>query len=81
MRYLIKSKRKHGNPEDFRWHRGYPDEPVVGIIEEPFIKTKYQAFEEFAGYYYMVNDAHLPIKDFDIHIVKSKEQEGNLIYE
>jgi hypothetical protein len=32
MRYFVKSKRKHGNPEDFRWFNGYPDQPVMGVL-------------------------------------------------
>ena len=48
MRYFVKSKRKHGrtlrNPEDFRWFNGYPDQAVMGLVNEPHVKTKIDAF-------------------------------------
>ena len=97
MIYFIKSKRKHGrsaNAEDYRWHRGYPDEPVYGKINEPHMNTKVEAFKEFAEWEELVNDIKLPMIDFNIHLVESDhpvdseeyEQDirikiGDLIYE
>ena len=66
MKYFIKSKRKHGNPEDFRWHRGYPDEPVMGIVDDH--GSKENAFNDFAESFHIINDVWLPILDFDIHV-------------
>ena len=85
MRYFIKSKRLHGrtlkNPEDFRWHTGYPDDAVMGVVNEPTIKTKVDAFNEFAENHHMIMDQWLPIKDFNIHIVKDNEQLDFLRYD
>ena len=76
MRYLIKSKRKHGrtlkNPEDFRWHYGFPDEPIMGVVNEPHVKTKVDAFNEFAENDHMITDQWIPIKDFNIYIIKAQ---------
>jgi len=85
MRYFIKSKRLHGrtlsNPEDFRWHTGYPDDAVMGVVNEPTIKTKVDAFNEFAENHHMIMDQWLPIKDFNIHIVKDNEHLDFLRYD
>ena len=85
MRYLIKSKRLHGknlkNPEDFRWHYGYPDEPIMGVVNEPNINTKVDAFNEFAENHHMIMDQWIPIKDFNIYIIKSTEQLNKLKYD
>ncbi len=90
MRYFIKSKRKHGrtleNREDFRWYRGYPDQAVMGVVgeyyeDEPHIKTKVDAFNDFAETFHMINDIWLPIKDFNIHIVKDDEHLDFLRYD
>ena len=85
MRYFIKSKRLHGrtlkNPEDFRWHTGYPDDAVMGVVNEPTIKTRVDAFNEFAENHHMIMDQRLPIKDFNIHIVKDNEHLDFLRYD
>ena len=85
MRYFIKSKRLHGrtleNPEDFRWHTGYPDDPIMGVVNEPTIKTKVDAFNEFAENHHIIMDQWLPIKDFNIHIVKDNEHLDFLRYD
>tara|TARA_R100000995_G_scaffold64428_3_gene33568 strand:+ start:1634 stop:1879 length:246 start_codon:yes stop_codon:yes gene_type:complete len=81
MKYFIKSKRKHGNPEDFRWYRGYPDQPVMGVVDESHVKTKVDAFNDFAEWYEISQDVDLPIKDFDIHIVKDDDHLDFLRYD
>ena len=76
MKYFIKSKRKHGNPEDFRWHRGYPDEPVMGIVDDH--GSKENAFNDFAESFHIINDVWLPILDFDIHVIDSHHNNKTL---
>ncbi len=81
-KFLIKSKRKHGNVEEFRWSRnGYPDDALMGVVEEIFVTTKDEAFEEFADLYDIMNDTKLPKQDFDVHVIKSDEQLGELMYD
>ena len=85
IRYFVKSKRKHGrtlkNPEDFRWFNGYPDQAVMGLVNEPHVKTKIDAFNDFAEWYEIYQDVDLPIKDFDIHIVKDDDHLDFLRYD
>ena len=78
MRYLVKSKRKHGNPEDFRWFNGYPDQAVMGLVNEPHVKTKIDAFNDFAETFHIINDVWLPMIDFDIHVLDTKHNDKTL---
>ena len=78
MKYFIKSKRKHGNPEDFRWYRGYPDQAVMGVVDESHVKTKVDAFNDFAETFHIINDVWLPMIDFDIHVLDTKHNDKTL---
>jgi hypothetical protein len=82
MKYFIKSKRKHGNPEDFRWYRGYPDQPVMGVVDDH--ASKENAFNDFAETFHIINDVWLPMIDFDIHVLDTKHNDKtieSLIYD
>jgi hypothetical protein len=80
MRYFVKSKRKHGrtlkNPEDFRWFNGYPDQPVMGVVDNH--KSKENAFNDFAETFHIINDVWLPMIDFDIHVLDTKHNDKTL---
>jgi|TARA_R110002020_G_scaffold299695_1_gene515366 hypothetical protein len=80
MKFLIKSKRKHGNVEEFRWSRsGYSDDALMGIVDDH--ASKVNAFNDFAETFHIMNDIWLPMIDFDIHVIKSEEQLGQLMYD
>tara|TARA_R110000850_G_C9682718_1_gene438103 strand:+ start:136 stop:297 length:162 start_codon:yes stop_codon:yes gene_type:complete len=53
----------------------------MGVVNEPTIKTKVDAFNEFAENHHMIMDQRLPIKDFNIHIVKDNEHLDFLRYD
>ena len=53
----------------------------MGLVNEPHVKTKIDAFIDFAEWYEIYHDVDLPMQDFDIHIVKDDNHLNSLRYD